>query len=173
MKVCLKLNPEDKPAQVYLERCNAFSRNGFHEGAAELSKQLEWNSTFEVGIPFIDKQHLVLINNAMDLLRSIDNGYSKSEIERLIEFLNEYVVIHFQTEEKYLEIKNYPFLENQKMQHQNFIKSFKQLKKEINSNEMSKTYLMFRIQILIIDWIVNHILKEDKHFGNYFRHNNL
>ncbi len=173
LEKCIELNPEDKPAQVYLERCKNFSRSGIHEGAAELSWKLEWNSGFAVGNPIIDKQHLFLISNALDLLKSVDEGYNKREIEMLIKLLNDYVVIHFQTEEKHLEIKNYPFLNHQRSQHQNFIKSFEQLKNEISSNEFSKTYMMFRIQILIIDWIVNHILKEDKHFSNYIRNNDL
>lgn len=170
---CLKINPNDKPAQVYLERCIRYRKTGVHEGAPELNQRLEWNPSFEVGYTVIDYQHRTLIDNFFELLNSFDNEYSKSEINLLITFLNEYVEIHFQTEEKYLELNNYPFLNHQRGQHQNFIKSFNQLKKEIGSDEMSKTYMMFRIQILLIDWIINHILKEDKHFYNYFRHNSL
>jgi len=38
-------------------------------------------------------------------------------------------------------------------------------------NKMSKIYIMFRVQIFLIDWLVNHTLKEDMHLGKYLRYN--
>jgi len=168
LEKCIKINPDDKPAKVYLERCETFFKNGFHEGARELNQQLEWCSDFEVGNVEIDKQHFELISHSVKLLHSIDRELSKSEIESLIAFLDKYVIEHFKTEEKFLSKIHYPFLKEQRRQHLNFIKSFKLLKEEIRVRKINKTYLKFRIQILLIDWVVSHTLKEDKHYGRYF-----
>lgn len=167
LKKCLALNPDDRPVQVYLERCEKFLEKGFHEGAIELNSQIEWDSSFEVGDPEIDAQHLDLFTNSIKLLNSINKNADKTDIYKLITLIEDYTNIHFDTEEKYLEQNNYPFIERQKTQHQNLIRSFKLLKKEIDSKTASKVFLMFRIQILLIDWIVNHVFKEDQHFGKY------
>jgi hemerythrin-like metal-binding protein len=171
LEKCIEINPDDNPAKVYLERCRNFRKNGFHEGAKELCQQIEWNSEFEIGYPEIDKQHFELISNSIKLLNSIDKGVDKFEIDKLIAFIDYYVITHFKTEEKYLSDNHYPFIKHQKKQHQNFIRSFKFLKTEISLRKLNKTYLMFRIQILLIDWVVNHTLKEDQHYGRYIKNN--
>jgi len=101
------------------------------------------------------------------LLNLINKDVSKSDIYDHLAFIENYTKTHFAEEEKYLAKHNYPFLERQQRQHNNFIRSFKLLKDEIDSNTKSKTYIMFRIQILLVDWIVNHVLKEDQHFGKF------
>jgi hemerythrin-like metal-binding protein len=169
LKKCIQINPEDQPAKVYLERCEAFLKSGVHEGANELCQQIEWSSDFEIGNKVIDKQHFELISNSVKLLHFIERDVDKSEIDDLISFLNDYVVKHFKTEEKFLQNKKYPFYNDQKKQHLNFIRSFEILKEEIRTSNMSKTYLMFRIQILLIDWVINHTLKEDQHYKKYSR----
>ena len=168
---CLEINPNDNPAKIYLERCREFSKNGFHDGAKELSQQIEWSHEFDVGDKKIDSQHLELFNNSLQLLNAINSGVGATEIDNIITFLDNYVIHHFETEEKYLLDNKYPFFDHQKGQHLNFIKSFELLKSEIKSNIKSKTFLMFRIQTLLIDWVVNHTIKEDKHYGKYIKNN--
>jgi hemerythrin len=170
LKKCLELNPNDNPARLYLERCLQFSENGFHEGAKELSQQIVWSHEFDVGDSGIDAQHLELYENSIKLLDAIHSGLGASEVENIISFLDNYVVQHFETEERYLAEHKYPFIDHQISQHQNFIKSYELLKSEITSNLKSKTYIMFRIQTLLIDWVVNHTIKEDKHYARYIQH---
>lgn len=169
LEKCIKINPADNPAKVYLERCKAFSKNGFHQGAKELNEDIEWSSYFEVGHKQIDEQHFELFSKSIKLLNSIDKKENKSEIDGLIDFIDNYIKNHFTTEENFLESIKYPFLENQKLQHINFIRAFEQLKKEMQTSNISKTYIKFRIHILLIDWIINHILKEDKHYSKFLK----
>jgi hemerythrin-like metal-binding protein len=169
LEKCLSLNLYDKPAKVYLERCKEFSKNGFHEGAKELSLQIKWSKEFEVGDAKIDEQHFELFSHSLKLLEAIDNGVGASETNNIISFLDNYVNEHFKTEEEYLIRNKYPFYEHQRAQHQNFIKSFELLKNEINSNKNSKIYLMFRIQTMLIDWVLNHTVKEDSHYSKYIK----
>jgi hemerythrin-like metal-binding protein len=173
LEKCISLNPEDMPAQVYLERCQLYTDNAYFEGAPELDRQIEWNSEFEIGNPNIDSQHKELFTNAVKLQHAIENNEVKEVIDELMSFLGEYTVSHFNDEEELMTAENYTFAERQKRQHINFLKAYKLLMEEINSNTMSKTYLMFRTQVLLIDWIVNHVLKEDLHFGKFLAMKNL
>jgi hemerythrin len=169
LNVVLSINPADKPAKFYAERCKSYLKTGFHESPCDLNHIVEWSSDFEVGNPVIDSQHRQMFNESVKLLKSIRKDVSYDDIEKIIVFLNDYIINHFRTEEEFLANRNYPFLDHQIWQHQNFIRSFENLKREIASDTLSKVYLKFRIQILVIDWILNHIMKEDRHFGNYFR----
>jgi class 3 adenylate cyclase len=49
LEKCLAINPDDRPVQVYLERCNNFTEKGFHEGAQELRHPVLWDDKFKVG----------------------------------------------------------------------------------------------------------------------------
>jgi hemerythrin-like metal-binding protein len=170
LEKCIELNPNDQPALVYLERCREYSKTRHYEGAQELSlQQIEWSREFEVGDATIDKQHYELYSNSLKLLNAVSRGMNLQEIEEMMTFLGKYVKEHFQTEEKYLLEHHYPFYEHQKGQHANFVKSFEVVKQEIQSGNKSKTYLVFRIQTLVIDWLINHTLKEDRHYGKYIK----
>lgn len=171
LEKCIKINKYDIPAQVYLKRCEDYINHGIYEGAYEINRQIEWSTDYEVGNEEIDKQHQELFKCSYKLLSSINDEVNKNEIDNIISFLDNYAVKHFETEEKYMEDNNYPFLEHQKLQHRKFIIIFEKLKDEILTGKFSKTYLMFRIQIFLVDWIINHTLKEDMHFGKYIKNN--
>lgn len=165
---CLEINPDDRPARYYLDRCKEFNRYHYHEGTGELfQKQVEWSRDFELGNSIIDKQHFGLFQQCIKLQESVRNGMQMNQIEETIRFLDEYVEEHFRTEETFLQFLEYPFIEHQKGQHRNFLKAFDLLKKDISSGMKSKIYIMFKIQTLLIDWVMNHTLKEDRHYGKY------
>jgi hemerythrin-like metal-binding protein len=164
---CIDKNPLDQPALKYLERCDIFLGTGKHKAATELSQQIEWTSDYNIGIKEIDDQHLELFNKSVKLLESVNA--QKEDIEEIMSFLELYAQEHFETEERYMMEYEYPFIEHQKDQHKKFVKTFLELKKEVIDNQLAKTYLMFRIQIFVIDWIVNHTMKEDMHFGRFLK----
>lgn len=166
---CLQQNPDDQPVKIYKERCEAFFKYGFQERAKELDYELKWSNKFKVGVKEIDEQHQELLANSIELSQSIETGVSKAKTDRILEYLDHYVANHFKTEEKCMAEINYPFIEAQKTQHRNFTRSLKRLKDEIGLGSSSKTYILFRIQIMVIDWIINHTLKEDMHFKRYFK----
>jgi len=167
LEECRTLNRQDRAVELYLNRCSIFQETGQMETTGELEQQLKWDSSFELNHATIDKQHHDLLDQSIKLFRAVDRNVKKEEIDKIMEFLGNYVTEHFRTEEELMEKTGYPFISHQKQQHRRFITSFHSLKKDIVEFQQSKTYLLFRIQILLIDWIVNHTLKEDKHFGRY------
>lgn len=170
LKRCLEANPNDNPAKTYLRRCELYSSTGSHEGARELSQQLEWNARFNIGIAEVDQQHYELFSKLSALLQCVERGYSGTEAGEILTFLEDYVLRHFKTEEAFMAESGYPFLHHQKEQHARFMKTFIQLKAEIGDASLSPIYVMFRVQIFLIDWLVNHTLKEDRHFGKFLKH---
>ena len=166
-------NNHDIPARIYLEKCEKYLSHGIHEGAGELKMELKWNSSYEIGEPEIDKQHFNLFEYSIKLMKSINDNVNKSELDNTIAFLEDYVIEHFKIEEECMEQNRYPFIEDQKGQHRRFIYAFNKLKSDIIELKLSKTYLLFRIQIILVDWLVTHTLKEDMHFGKFLKFKKL
>lgn len=167
---CLDKNPDDAPAQLYLDRCKRFLENGAHEGTGEIDAEVVWDKSMEIGVKEIDDQHKELFVHSNTLLNAIKERKDQNEIEEVISFLNEYVEKHFKDEEEIMEEHNYPFLDFQKEQHENFVEHFKGIQNELKELKKSRSYLIFRIRLLVVDWIVNHTYKQDRHFGRFLKH---
>ena len=42
---------------------------------------------------------------------------------------------------------------------------------EIKRNfETNRIFILFRVQVLIVDWLINHTSKLDLHFGKFLRY---
>jgi len=167
---CLAANPEDVPVRFYLDRCKRFLDNGVHEGTGEFDRNIVWDENMKVGVKEIDDQHKELFEYTNALMNAIRERKDQNEVEKVISFLNDYVINHFREEEEIMRKYNYPFLSFQKEQHKKFIKYFKEVKDELKEIRKSRTYLRFRIQLLVVDWLVNHTYKEDRHFGRFLMH---
>ena len=64
----------------------------------------------------------------------------------------------------------YPFLSLQQEQHRRFRAHFDGFKEEVENNlNDHPTFLLFRTQVLVIDWLMHHVAKLDKHFGKFLR----
>lgn len=170
LKRCLDLCPEDIPARMYSDRCRRFIESGVHEGTGEIDKNIVWDKRMEVGIEKIDRQHQDLFHHTNILMNAIREKREGNELEDVISFLNEYVARHFRDEQKIMEEYNYPFLSFQREQHRNFIKYFKDLVNEVREMKESSAYIMFRFQTLVVDWLVNHTCREDRHFGRFIKY---
>jgi hemerythrin len=165
---CINECPEDMLAQVYVERCERFLNTGIHEGTGEVDLSIEWSEDKEIGHPVIDDQHRQLFISANEFVDAIKKDRNFSQTGSMIGFLDEYVRIHFKTEENIMEINGYPFLDFQKDQHERFTRYFARLKQEIEEDTGSDWhFLLFRIQVLVMDWLVHHTCKYDKHFGRF------
>ena len=75
----------------------------------------------------------------------------------------------FQIEEQLMRDTSYPFLELHARQHQRFFEYFEELRREIESGEEDRIYLIFRVKRFFTGWLVNHIVSADRHFSHFRR----
>jgi hemerythrin-like metal-binding protein len=170
LEECLSINPSDDPAKVYLDRCDAFLASGHHEGTGEIGKSVVWTTDFEFGVPEIDEQHRELFDHTNRLMKVVFEGVEMSEIEETVSFLDRFVSSHFEDEEALMNKYGYPFSRYQKLQHDNFKDVFSGLKGEISLlNDTNRLYTLFRIQLLVVDWLVTHTAKQDRHLGRFIK----
>lgn len=168
LRRCLAVCPEDRTAQVYAERCSRFSRTGYHEGTGEIGMSIKWGEQCRINHPVIDEQHRILFAQVNRFVRDIQRVKTSAQVEQLTAFLRHYVEEHFASEERIMREKKYPLLELQQQQHARFAKDFLHLNAELRENlATQKTFMLFKIQLLVVDWIVNHTMKLDRHFGKF------
>ena len=160
--------PEDRAAQVYAERCERCAATGIHEGTGEIGMPIVWDDHCKINQPEIDDQHRELFTKVNSFVSEIREVKSGKQLDQLIEFLHKYVDQHFETEERIMRRKKYPLLALQQQQHARFKKDFGFLEDELRKKLLTqRSFMLFKVQLLVVDWLVNHTIKLDKHFGKY------
>jgi hemerythrin len=125
---------------------------------------------FAIGIEEIDKQHEELLDR-MDYLRdAMRRGQSRDVIGTTLQFLEGYVVEHFDAEVKYMQRYNYPAILLHKAEHEKFLKDFAAYKEEFTSLQAKgeiTTFLGLDIVRKLNNWVANHINEVDKKMGAF------
>ncbi|MGE5620693.1 MAG: bacteriohemerythrin [Sphingomonadaceae bacterium] len=129
---------------------------------------VQWTSDLSVGVALIDDQHKELFKRVNQLLEATSHGKGKEEIGRIVQFLGEYVVTHFGTEEKAMIQHGYGGIATHKAEHLAFLKDFEDLAKSYQTQGTS-TSLVLALQRRVVDWLINHIGKSDKALGTFLK----
>ncbi|NLI57580.1 MAG: hemerythrin family protein [Clostridium sp.] len=129
---------------------------------------IQWRKSYEIGVEEVDSQHKELFKRIRDLLDACSQNKGRQEVSKMIDFLEEYVEIHFTSEEK-LHIKNlYPEYKGHKLLHAKFVKNFEELKKKFE-DEGPTLQFVGMVNKFVVEWLIHHIGTADKAFGNYMK----
>jgi len=127
---------------------------------------LNWDMTLDIGIDSIDNQHKELFNRLDQLLTSLDGAKSNDEVIKTLDFLEEYVVKHFNEEEE-IQIKtNYPLHNIQHTQHEEFKNDLKEFRNTFETQGTS-IELATNLHEKLVTWFKEHIMNLDKDLGDY------
>lgn len=127
---------------------------------------LKWTDDLSVGVHEIDTQHKELFRRTNDLLAAMSQGKGREEVTTVLEFLGDYVVTHFGTEERYMSRYGYPDRRNHASLHSSFIAEFNSLEAKIAAGGPSSS-LAIDLQKRLSSWLTNHIGSVDKVLGAY------
>ncbi len=132
---------------------------------------MEWTEDLAVGVSTIDSQHKELFKRINNLVAAIKQHRCKDEIDGTLKFLEDYARFHFSEEEKRMHEAGYNGLGEHKEHHKKYIAALMELKEQASlprvqgaSYDLSAT-----TNQVVVDWIVDHIMKIDKKFGEYIR----
>lgn len=128
----------------------------------------EWRDDLSIGVKEIDDQHRELISRTNHLMEAIKDGTGKNEAEGIFAYLEKYVHIHFETEEKFMDSINYPFLGEQKEAHAEFGHIIAGVREKIDSEGMTPS-TMILVQNKVCNWIINHVTNLDKKIGRFYK----
>ncbi len=125
-----------------------------------------WDKKWSVGVNKIDDQHKELFDRIDKLVTAMKSGKGKDEVINTLNFLEEYVIKHFNDEEE-LQIKSkYPKYNIQHKQHEEFKEELKELRKVFEVTGVSALFVI-NVQQKMSSWWRKHIREFDRDLGDY------
>ena len=116
-----------------------------------------WSSRFETGIDLIDAQHQSLFEAINKLADSFRAGNSKSQVKASLDFLVDYTMEHFQSEERFMRDMNYPRLAEHMGQHAQLMEQVRDLQMDL----MDGKPVIMEVTIFLAEWLKAHIHDSD------------
>ena len=122
---------------------------------------LEWRSALHSGNDEIDRQHQELFEIGNRFINLSLEGTDQAEIIKQLDLLLSHTVSHFASEEKILELVDYPDLKRHAEIHQELIAKTMHYRESFERGEIkASAYFSF----IVDDMILNHLKHEDTKF---------
>ena len=133
---------------------------------------IQWTEDLSVGVPQIDKQHKELFSRINNLLEACSQGRGREIVQETIEFIGDYTITHFSTEERYMATHGYPEFKDHKALHDQFIERFFSLKKKVEEDGPGG-HIVLETNRTIVTWLNSHIRNVDKKLGQFLKEKEL
>ncbi|MCK8826765.1 bacteriohemerythrin [Natroniella acetigena] len=131
-----------------------------------------WKEKYKIGIEKVDQQHKEIfnrLNNFLNVVRNDEEMKSKlEEIEKTLDFMGQYVVVHFDSEEKVQQEYNYPHYEEHKEVHDRFKEEIINFKQEFEADKYNEDLVM-EFSGRLLTWLINHVADEDQKIADYIQ----
>ena len=124
-----------------------------------------WTAQYETGIFMVDTQHKKLVDAINTLHDAMKDGKGKEVAEKTINFLVDYTIQHFSSEEGLMKQKNYPDFTNHKLMHDKFIQEVKDIRTKYQAGKI----LPMQVSSILSEWLKNHILGTDKKYVPFLK----
>jgi hemerythrin len=132
-----------------------------------MAKYFAWKSDLSVFVERIDDQHKELYRRLDRFMDSVLQGEGKHEVAQILTFLIDYCVIHFGTEELYMQKHGYPGYLAHKRAHERLTNEVLTIQSQMEE-EVTSQHIITLINQLGA-WVTEHIQKMDKELGAYLR----
>jgi hemerythrin len=124
----------------------------------------QWRKEYNTHIREMDEHHRELFQTANRLYEEINSGRNKLILEETLNFLIRYTEEHFTKEEKLMEDYNYSEYDVHAKHHARLMGEVQELMAKYNAGEIQ---MDMAIVNFLKDWIINHILTEDRKYAPY------
>jgi hemerythrin len=129
----------------------------------------EWSDDFLVEIDEIDAQHRQFFAATHRLYDEIVNCRGENAVEGALDFLRQYAVEHFRTEEAFMRLHEFPRLEDHRKLHAEFIEKLDGLTEEFDVYRAPTQWMAEQILEMTQDWLIDHIVDEDIQYAQYVK----
>ncbi|WP_028329034.1 bacteriohemerythrin [Brachyspira alvinipulli] len=129
-------------------------------------KWIRWENKYKTGYKRIDDQHKELVNIINDLYSiGVDGDFDNEEVKKsfsdILKRAIDYATYHFSYEEKIMSAIDYSASKDHITRHRAF--SVKVVD-EVNMYENGNKIVIEDFITFLRDWLINHIMVEDKKF---------
>jgi hemerythrin len=125
-----------------------------------------WTSDLSVGVDAIDLQHQELFLRTNSLLVAIGDRRAEGEILTTLAFLGDYVVSHFEDEERLMQAAGYPGLAEHVAEHGRLTKAFDRLRRKFALGGIDEL-LVEDVERELCAWLVHHVQGTDRALGGW------
>lgn len=129
------------------------------------TKTIAWSEEMAVDHGVIDHDHKMLLA-LVDQVQSPENQADPVAIEFVLDELVGYTMSHFAREEEFMEKIGYPELERHRELHRNLVEDVQRLRQR-QSIQDDACQFGEDLSGFLANWLVNHILQEDKKIEAY------
>jgi len=127
-----------------------------------------WDISLVTGHKTIDEQHMQLFATLVNLIEASSQGLGKDEIYTTLDFLSEYTVMHFKTEEELQIEYGYPYYSLHKRSHDEFKTTIYELINTLQENGPEKELIDSVVQT-VGGWLTTHIKGKDVEMAAYLK----
>ena len=131
-------------------------------------EKFQWSDKYNTTLKSIDRQHKELFKHIDVFGLAIYKGVNKKDLEKLLQFLEQYVEHHFSSEEDLMRFNNYKDLKKHIEQHDNFRELFADFKHDFETRG-GDLYLAIRLEKEIRNWWEYHVLNIDMMYVPYIK----
>lgn len=122
---------------------------------------MTWSDSLSLGNLEIDHQHRLFCEYLDHVVEACHQGKCRSEVEMTLQFLEFYARTHFASEEQWMQEVQYPLYQSHKALHNEFFARVSELRRELGVVGETIT-LVGKVNLLLFDWLTNHIKAADK-----------
>ena len=121
---------------------------------------LAWNEDLAVGFGRIDEQHKELFERYNNLIQSCREGDGREAIGVMLEFMVEYVTVHFAEEDRFMVRYNYPERGEHLAAHRELFDHVNNVRRELQ--ECGPTVAVITsINHTMLAWLIRHVKQTD------------
>ncbi|MCG7949390.1 MAG: bacteriohemerythrin [Candidatus Thiodiazotropha taylori] len=124
---------------------------------------MQWiDEKYSTKVDVCDTQHKELFNRVNALNDAVSTG-ARQEIGTTLDNLIDYVVVHFETEERLMEERGYKGLDAHKEEHKQLVQTCADLQKKFHAGEAE---IEDGTMVFIKNWLDHHIPVIDKSYSS-------
>ncbi|MFA5576961.1 MAG: hemerythrin family protein [Tissierellaceae bacterium] len=131
-----------------------------------------WKERYRVGVDLIDEQHIELFKRLSHFIQIVQNDIAwedkMAEVQETLDFMADYVVYHFDDEEKLQAEINYPDIEIHKEAHRVFKEGINSYVEIFEQGEFTEEKIK-EFSAKLMTWLIMHVGKMDQKIGQYVR----
>lgn len=130
-----------------------------------MADYFEWLDTYSVGVHDLDEAHKNLIRIINSFVTASMESKPLDQLTDLLFDLIRYTRYHFRDEEELMKETGYELFENHRDLHDDLVDQLLNFTKEFFHGNIGQS----KITEFLMDWLLTHILEEDKKYTEHFR----
>lgn len=127
----------------------------------------EMKSEYFTGITAIDEEHKELFRIAREAYDVLKDDYIADKFDNIVAIIKKlkvYAMNHFSNEEAYMDQIKYKKRFSHKIEHMEFMEKLNGF--DFDTMDHNQTGTLLEILSFLGNWLINHILHEDKRIGH-------